>query len=427
MTQKGQRSSNSNLPATPLESLFSKLIIVNQVLYHSIFLFLNILILAARVRFAKYLAQVVEPEIARTVLSQGTSEQSTIGSGTGSIGKRDTRGSENGSGRRRLGSAVMGPDGEEEISNILRADDLERAEESVTATDEQNPSHKTLDGECHAVEANRTAVGVAKTSAGSPVFFRDNRVLEEASQDTTIFHDDSASIAGTEVKREFSEQAGILQKESNQEHSQLYIQPKEIGSRNSIPAQNTLSSVVTKPPPKAITTTTNIHIDSNRRRRKTRRSPHINLAKSIKASILTLSWLAIGTTVYLSFSVFHLIMILFLGEPPPFYFINFLLSFWWPAAFATGVFSVVLIQNRRGFRELKREIEDERREAKSAARNAGRYRTEEQELRSDGSTRWRSRQRVRRAESTRPQTPTFGNLDDRTQNGGHGDAGYNLW
>ncbi|KAJ3118445.1 hypothetical protein HDU96_001612 [Phlyctochytrium bullatum] len=82
------------------------------------------------------------------------------------------------------------------------------------------------------------------------------------------------------------------------------------------------------------------------------RSPTLEIMSTINSAIHTMRWIAIGLSTYLVFLLFFLIVLLYLGEPPFFYFLNLAFSFWWPTAFGCIVFGVVSWHKARSLRKL---------------------------------------------------------------------------
>ncbi|KAJ3118444.1 hypothetical protein HDU96_001611 [Phlyctochytrium bullatum] len=71
------------------------------------------------------------------------------------------------------------------------------------------------------------------------------------------------------------------------------------------------------------------------------------LERGLRSGIETMSWLAFGITVYLSFLVSFTLAVWYFGEPPVFYYINFAFTYWWPTVLISIVLAIVVVRRAK--------------------------------------------------------------------------------
>ncbi|KAJ3207527.1 hypothetical protein HDU67_007424 [Dinochytrium kinnereticum] len=124
-------------------------------------------------------------------------------------------------------------------------------------------------------------------------------------------------------------------------------------SRASVAPVSRKPSTKQSPPPitTATTGTTSSSATATTTKRSHPRSSTRDLHSTLKAAIWTMKWIALVLTIFLIYSIFFAMVVVYIGEPNPVYYATLAINWWSPTAFGSGIFLIVLGQRWRSFRE----------------------------------------------------------------------------
>ncbi|KAI8839231.1 hypothetical protein BC829DRAFT_403991 [Chytridium lagenaria] len=80
-----------------------------------------------------------------------------------------------------------------------------------------------------------------------------------------------------------------------------------------------------------------------------------------------MKWIALVLAVFLIYSIFFAMVVLFLGEPVPVYYVTLFINWWSPTGFGSGIFGIVIYQRWKQWSDLWKEDEWEAGQASSGA------------------------------------------------------------